>query len=174
MDAGKVGSDFFVLGIGIGATERFVTQAGDEAKEKLGRLAYVISLFRHASAATHMADIRVDGKKQASMRADAITLASLWGTRGRKMLEDSLADDGVMELVVNKRFSKWALFRLAWRGLRGDLASDEDVAVFSGARFTISTTPSLPIQLDGNESQLVTPIEVEVLPRALCVSVSVT
>lgn len=170
IDVGKIGNEYFVLGLGIGATERFVTQTSDEAKSKLGRIAYLLALVRHTSSPTHSLRMTSDGKKQTSMRFEAITLANFWGTEKREMLEDTAPDDGVMECVVNEKLTKWATVRLAWRGLRGDLANDEDVTVFRGKRFTIETEPALPVQLDGNVTGIRTPIDVEVLTKALIVT----
>lgn len=170
IDVGKVDDEYFVLGLGIGATERFVTQTSDEVKDKLGKVAYLLGLLRHASSHEHTVRLEVDGKKQQPFRADAVTLANFWGTEKREMLKNSDPDDGVMECLVNEKLTKLAVIRLAWRSLRGELASDEDVEVFRGARFTIETDPSLPVQLDGSETDIRTPIEVEVLTKALTVT----
>jgi diacylglycerol kinase family enzyme len=53
----------------------------------------------------------------------------------------------------------------------GKMPNDKDVELLSGSHFTIKTTPSIPVQLDGNETGIVTPVEIEVLQRAIQVVV---
>ncbi|MGI8924856.1 MAG: diacylglycerol/lipid kinase family protein [Fimbriimonadales bacterium] len=171
IDVGRIDEHYFVLGMGIGATERFVTQTGDGSKKRLGRLAYVVSLLRQTGAPLYQLQVEVDGKEVSPHHAEASTLANFWGTTHLKLLTDSCADDGKMELLVNERLTRWGLVRLIWYGLWGQLQRDEDVKVYQGASFRIGTEPSLPIQLDGNETDLRTPGNVEVLQRALRVCV---
>ncbi len=171
IDVGRIDGHYFVLGLGIGATERFVTQTGDFAKKKFGRLAYVLSLLRQTKAEPFQMQIEVDGRQVWADKAEASTLGNFWGKPHLKLLKDSTPDDGKMELVINERLTKWGLIRLAWKGVSGRLGSDEDVTVIKGSTFQISTQPTLPVQLDGNESGLMTPFRVEVLDRALTICI---
>jgi diacylglycerol kinase (ATP) len=171
IDAAKIEDTYFVLGIGIGATERFVTQTGGQVKKTFGRLAYAFSLFRQTSSRPFKLQIIVDCKERGVHSAEAITLASFWGTSHLKLLESSDPSDGRMEVLINKRLTKPGLIRLAWHGLWGRLQRDEDVTLYVGKQFKIETDPRLPIQLDGNEKDLKTPATVEVLHRALKVFV---
>jgi diacylglycerol kinase (ATP) len=170
VDAGRIGDDYFLLGIGIGATESFVTQASDEAKAKLGRLAYVASLLRSTRDPLFQLRVTADGKETVAS-AQAVTLANYWGTERVELLKETSADDGVMECVVAKRLKLPHLIRLALRSLIGNLASDDEVQVMRGEQFTIDTKPVLPVQLDGNETNIKTPLKVEVLQQAIEISV---
>jgi diacylglycerol kinase (ATP) len=170
VDAGRIGDDYFLLGIGIGSTESFVTQASDEAKAKLGRLAYVASLLRSTRDPLFQLRMTAD-EKETVASAQAITLANYWGTQRLELLKETADDDGVMECVVAKRLTLFNLIRLAIKSLAGNLASDDQVQVMRGAVFTIDTKPGLPVQLDGNETDIKTPIEVEVLKQAIEISV---
>ena len=170
-DGGRGADSYFVLGIGIGATERFVTQANDTAKKMLGRLAYVASLWRETSGEPFEMSIEANGKIHPNRRVEAITLASFWGTPKVQAIRDAKPDDGTMEAVANERLSKGALFRLAWSSLFGRVHLEDDVEIYRGSKFRIETNPSLPIQLDGNESDLQTPCDVEVMRQALSVHV---
>lgn len=167
IDAGKIDDSYFVLGLGIGATERFVTQTPDAAKKRFGRVAYAVSLFRQTDSPLCRLKVEVDGKERAAARVQAATLANFWGTSRVNLLAGSSPDDGKMEIVVNDRLTRWGIVRLAWDGLLGRLRQDKDVTVYQGKKFSIRTEPSLPVQLDGNESELKTPIQVKVLHRAL-------
>ena len=170
LDVGKVGNQYFLLGLGIGATERFVTQASNASKEKIGRLAYLINLIK--GTRDPVFDFRVrTPDREAKGTAQAITLASLWGTDKIKLLEGTKDDDGTMESVVNHKLSIFTIVQMGVRGLLGSMRSSPDVEIIEGSEFAIDTKPSLPVQLDGNETDLLTPILVEVLPRAIAVTV---
>lgn len=170
-DVGRIRDDYFLLGLGMGATERFVTQAGDGAKERLGRLAYAISLLRQTGEPPFKVDISVDGKRIAKLSAEAVTLANFCGNSKLELLKEWSPDDGEMELIISKRLTGWNIVRMAINGLRGQLERDEDIDVIRGVRFEIQTTPSMPVQLDGDDSNLKTPIKIEVIRRAIGVCV---
>ncbi len=171
IDVGRIGDHYFILGLGIGVTERFVTRVEDKVKKKLGRLAYVISLLKHTKSPPFQVEIEVDGKAIPTQRAEAATLANFWGTANLKLIKGSTPDDGVMELVVNEQITQIGLLRLMWHGLWGRIHQDDSVDAFQGTTFLIKSKPILPVQLDGNETELKTPVRVEIMHRALKVSV---
>ena len=166
VDVGKIEDEYFLLGLGIGATETFVTETSSTLKEKLGRLAYVASLFKSTREPLFELEVK-SGGRQTATKAEAVTLANYWGTRTVRMIEGTTDNDGVMECLVNHRLTIPALVRLAIRGLMGKVPHDSDVDVLRGSRFVIRTTPALPVQLDGNETKIKTPIEVQVLQQAI-------
>lgn len=169
VDVGKIENEYFLLGLGIGATETFVTETSGALKEKLGRLAYIASLFKSTREPLFELEIETDGQRTVT-KAEAVTLANYWGTRTVEMIEGTADDDGAMECLVNHRLTIPTLFRLAIRGLMGKVRHDSDVDFFRGSRFVIRTTPALPVQLDGNETKIETPIEVLVLQQAIAVT----
>ena len=173
VDAGKIGDRFFLLGLGTGATEKFVTQADSQSKQKIGKLAYALTLLKHMSAPLFQAQVQADSNTS-SLRVQAVTLANYWGTKNIEMLEGTAPDDGVMECLLNGRLSAFALLRLCVSSFLGKVQQDQDVQLLKGSRFKIETAPSMPIQLDGNETDLATPIVVEVLHQAIEVVVDET
>ncbi|MEO7453951.1 MAG: diacylglycerol kinase family protein [Fimbriimonadales bacterium] len=171
VDVGKIEKNYFLLGLGIGATEIFVTETSSALKEKLGRLAYVASLFKSTREPLFELEIESDSRRTVT-KAEAVTLANYWGTRTVEMIEGTADDDGVMECLINHRLTLPTLLRLAIRGLMGKVRHDPDVDFLRGSRFVIRTTPALSVQLDGNETEIETPIEVQVLRQAIEVIVA--
>ena len=171
VDVGKIKNDYFLLGLGVGATETFVTETSSALKEKFGRLAYVASLFKSTREPLFELEIEADGTRTLT-KAEAVTLSNYWGTSTVKMVEGTADDDGVMECLVNHRLTIGKLLRLSIRGLLGKVRLDSDVDFLRGSRFVIRTTPVLPVQLDGNETNINTPIEVDVLRKAITVTAS--
>lgn len=166
-DVGKVGTEYFALGLGMGVTERFVTLADGEEKEKLGRLAYLVGLFKALGLPRYRLELSVDGKPQPTTLAAALTVANFWGKGGFQVVEGTRPDDGQMEAVVNRKMTLANLIRAAWLSLWGRLDEDPNVTIVRGSHFAIQSDPPMPFQLDGNDAELENPVAIEVLPKAL-------
>jgi diacylglycerol kinase family enzyme len=170
IDIGKLDEHYFLLGIGIGATESFIRNTDSGEKKRLGKFAYVKSLIESTRDPVFSIEVESDGRK-IETTGQAITLANYWGTNGVDALDNTRDDDGKMECVINRRITTWSIIRLALLGILGDIRADREVQAIAGTRFKIRTDPAMPIQLDGSETETKTPVEVEILHQALEVSI---
>jgi YegS/Rv2252/BmrU family lipid kinase len=174
LDLGRCGKHLFALGLGLGLTERLVSQASAEQKEKLGRLAYALAMLRELGARPHRFTYKLDNAQPQHARGVAIVIANAGEIGGGfAFAPDAKMDDGVIDLCILHRFYLRDLFRMIWQAMRRQLPEDRAVSFFQAQRVEIQSDPPLDLQIDGEVVEQQTPLVAEVLPRALRVRVPV-
>ncbi|RYG41640.1 hypothetical protein EON79_20410, partial [bacterium] len=76
IDLGRRDETLFALGIGVGLTERLVSEASTEAKEKIGRWAYLFAMLKELGARPHRFEIVLDGGETIQDSGVAIVIAN--------------------------------------------------------------------------------------------------
>ena len=156
----------------MGLTERLVSDASAEAKEKIGRWAYVLAMLKELGARPHRFELVLDGGKRSVDHGVALVIANT-GEMGHGMAHapDARLDDGLLDVCVLRRFGFRDLLRLGARTLAGDLRHDRALAFHQARRVELRADPPLEVQIDGEPVAAKTPIVAEALPRALRVRV---
>ncbi|MDF2439527.1 MAG: hypothetical protein JWN98_511 [Abditibacteriota bacterium] len=172
IDLGRCGEHRFALGLGLGLTERLVSQASARDKERFGKLAYGFAMLRELGARPHNFRVRLDGGRIKRARGVAVVVANA-GDIGGKMQFAPRAemDDAKLDLCILHRFYFRDLVRMFVRLLLGQLPADRAVSFFQARRIEIHSDPPLDLQIDGEVVDQVIPLVAEVLPRALKVRV---
>ena len=173
IDLGRCEQYYFVLGTGIGLTERLVSQTSAREKEKLGKLAYVKSMLQDLGARPHGISFKLDERRSKRARGVAIVVANA-GTIGGKLdfAPRAKMDDGILDLCILHSFGFRDLLRIICNSLLGRLEKDRSVSFYQARRIEISTDPPLRIQIDGEaENDLRLPMVCEVVASALRVRV---
>ena len=173
IDLGRCEQYYFVLGVGVGLTERVISKTSSKEKETIGKLAYVKSMLEDLGARPHGIKFKLDGRSSKRARGVAIVIANA-GTIGGKLdfAPDARMDDGKLDLCILHSFGLGDLLRIVWNSLRGNLERDRSVSFFQAKRIEIETTPPLRVQVDGElEEDLTLPLTAEVVPKALRVRV---
>jgi diacylglycerol kinase (ATP) len=171
VDVGFCHGDAFLLGCGLGLAERFVTQAGDREKARLGPLAYLKRLIAERDAP--MVEFCVESEK-GSLRLQGVGLvvANLAQLGPHlKPVEEVSPDDGQLGLIVLKRSSLLDFMRIGLRGLIGKASEDDALDVILTSKCRVSSQPKVPIQIDGDQVEQTSPFEFDVLPQRLWVRV---
>jgi diacylglycerol kinase (ATP) len=172
IDLGLCGEHLFALGVGLGLTEKLVSQASAQEKEKLGKLAYVKAMLRELGTRPTRFSFKLDDEKEQTQRGVAIVIANAGEIGGNlAFAPDAKMDDGVLDLCILHRFYFRDVLRMAWNSLRGQLAQDRAVSFFQARRVEIRSDPPLDLQIDGEVVDLQTPLVTRVLPHALTVRV---
>lgn len=172
IDMGRCGEHLFALGVGLGLTERLVSQASAEEKEKIGKLAYVKAMLSEMGVKPATFTFKLDDDKEQLARGVAIVIANAGQIGGGlSFAPDAEMDDGVLDLCVLHRFYFRDVVRMAWRSLLGNLPEDRAVSFFQAKRIEIKSDPPLDLQVDGEVVDMTTPLVTRVLPRALRVRV---
>jgi len=172
IDLGRCGEHLFALGLGLGLTERLVSQASAEQKEKLGKAAYAIAMLRELGARPHRFTFKLDDEQPQIGVGVAIVIANVGAIGGGfSFAPDAKMDDGVIDLCILRRFYMRDLFGMMWSAIRGQLPEDRAVAFYQARRVEITSDPPLDLQIDGEVVEQTTPLVAEVLPRALRVRV---
>jgi diacylglycerol kinase (ATP) len=173
IDIGCVNGEAFAVMAGTGFDALMIRDA-DDAKDRLGALAYVragVRNLRHPGAAV---TIRVDGQEWFQGRA-ACVLAGNMGRilGGIDVLPDACCDDGVLDIGVLtvRRRADW--LRVAARAVLGRIDSSPLVQTTRAVEATIRLDRPLPWELDGGDQDPSRQLDVSVLPgrQQICVPV---
>lgn len=173
VDLGRCEQFYFVLGVGVGLTERVISKTSAKEKETIGKLAYVKSMLGDLGARPHHIKFKLDERSSKRGRGVAIVVANA-GTIGGKLdfAPRAKMDDGLLDLCILHSFGLRDLLRIIWHSLTGQLQHDRSVSFYQAKRIEISTDPPLRVQVDGElEEDLTLPLVVEVVPNALRVRV---
>ncbi len=172
IDLGACGDTLFALGLGLGLTEKLVSGASSEEKEKWGKWAYVKALLEEVGAKPTTFSYTLDGGQEQSAQGVAVVVANAGTISGNvEFAPGALMDDGQLDLVILHHLGKRDLVRLAWRALTGSLEEDRAVTCVAGKKILVKSNPPLDIQIDGETVDFHPPLEVEVRPGALRVAV---
>jgi diacylglycerol kinase (ATP) len=170
IDVGKVKDGYFLLRVGMGFPARKVEYADRKLKDKYGLMAYTIAAVKAVSAKTE-ADYRltVDGKVfEIRTRACQVYNAGNMGKAGTAPVPGISVEDGLFDLLVLREN---AGRNLTMKGVVPSIFRSEDLFYhWQGKQISIEADPPQPIQIDG-EIVGTTPVEVEVLPKAIRVLV---
>ena len=173
VDLGRCEQYYFVLGVGVGLTERVISQTSSKEKESIGKLAYVKSMLQDLGARPHRITFKLDERSSKRARGVAIVVANS-GTIGGKLdfAPDALMDDGKLDLCILHSFGFRDLLHIIWNSLTGQLHKDRSVSFYQAKKIKISTDPPLRVQVDGElEEDLTLPLVSQVVPDALKVRV---
>ncbi|MBV9468041.1 MAG: diacylglycerol kinase family lipid kinase [Abitibacteriaceae bacterium] len=174
IDLGCCGEHLFALGLGLGLTERLVSQASAQQKEKFGKLAYAIAMLKELGARPHTFSFKLDDKRSRRAKGVAIVIANAGEIGGGvRFAPRAKMDDGLLDLCILHRFYFRDFLRMAIRGLLGQLQQDRAVSFFQARRVEIRSDPPLDLQIDGEEVDKEVPLVAEVKPKALRVRVPV-
>ena len=101
VDVGRVNGEAFAVMAGLGFDARMIADADGGLKDRLGRVAYIVTGAKNLRAKPFDAKIRVDGASWFKGPASCVLLGNvgkLFG--GVEVFEDAKPDDGKLELGV--------------------------------------------------------------------------
>lgn len=171
IDLGQCGEHLFALGLGVGLTERLVSQTSTKEKEIIGKWAYARAMLMELGARPHTFTLKLDDKTVRE-RGVALVVANAGEISGKlQFAPDAKMDDGVLDVCILRRFYLRDALRMGWQTLFGDIRADRAVGFYQAKRTEITSNPPLDLQIDGEEVEQQTPLVVEVRPKALRVRV---
>jgi diacylglycerol kinase (ATP) len=174
IDLGRCGPHLFALGVGLGLTERLVSQASTQQKETLGKMAYVLAMLKELGVKPVTFTIKRDDKRSHRKRGVAIIIANAGEIGGKmKFAPDAKMDDGLLDVCILHRFFLRDVFRLIWHTLFGNVRQDRAVSYYQARRVEIRSNPPLDLQVDVEVVDLIAPLVCEVVPRGLKVRVPI-
>lgn len=172
VDLGRRDETLFALGVGIGLTERLVSEASSEAKEKIGRLAYVFAMLKELGAKPHRFGLTLDDGQEQTLEGVAVVIANAGEMGGgMRFAPDAKLDDGRLDVCILHRFNVADLLRLGFHTLTGKLGHDRALTFHQAKTVKLDANPPLEVQIDGEPVEAKTPILAESLPGALRVRV---
>jgi diacylglycerol kinase (ATP) len=170
IDVGKVRDSYFLLRVGMGFPARKVEYADRKLKDRYGLMAYTIAAVKAVSAKNE-ANYRltVDGQvTEIRTPACQVYNAGNMGKAGTAPVPGISVEDGLLDLLALRQD---AAKNLAVHGLVPAIRHTEDLFYhWQGKQISIESDPPQPVQIDG-EIVGITPVEVEVIPKAIRVLV---
>jgi diacylglycerol kinase (ATP) len=167
MDVGRADGTVFLMTAGMGMDAAMIRDADRELKDRLGVLAYFVAALRNIRRPPTPYSITIDGRSF-QRRAQTVMVANLGRiTGGVTLVPDTDPEDGQLEVAIVRARGVWDLSAVAWRALLGQLRGEPLLEVHRGREIVIETGTPQPVQLDGNEAEPTTRMEVHVEPGAL-------
>ncbi len=172
LDLGQCGKTWFALGVGLGLTEKLVSQTSAKEKEILGKLAYARAMLRELGMKPHNFNLKLDDAPERVQIGVAIVIANSGEIGGGlTFAPDAKMDDGLLDVCVLRRFYFRDVVRLIWRSILGTMPADRAVEFYQARRVELKSDPPLDVQIDGEEVEQTMPLSAEVVPHAILVRV---
>lgn len=172
IDLGHCGETVFALGLGLGLTERLVSQASARDKETLGKWAYVKAMYQELGAPPTTFRFKLDDGAEQISRGVAVVVANAGDVGGKlQFAPNAKMDDGKLDLCILHQFSLKDAARMIAKMLMGRLPEDRAVTFRQAKTIEILSEPPLDLQIDGEEVDGGTPLTATTMPAALKVRV---
>ena len=167
IDVGRSEDRLLVHLGGSGIDARMFVGASSTLKRRLRWLAYVPSAVTGAMAKPSMYTVTVDGTETRA-RSSLVLVANSAQLLHSKihLVNDVSRTDGKFDVLIYTAENPIALAGAGLASLTGHLESLGQVIRLRGSRIRIEADPPAPTELDG-EVVGETPLEIEVLPRAI-------
>lgn len=173
IDAMKVKGTHYFTQIGIGVDAAMIRDTTVEHKRWLGNGAYIwMAATRFIGFQPHRFSIAADDRR-ARPRALQVVLANsgCLGTSGLRWGPKVRVDDGQIDVCILRAQTLLNILCAGWSVVRGRHREDRNIQLLTARRaVAVHTDRPLPVQGDG-EVIGETPLEVQVVPRALRVIV---
>jgi YegS/Rv2252/BmrU family lipid kinase len=170
-DVGRFNGERFAVMAGAGFDAAMIKGSGS-LKERLGRVAYVISGSENLRLKAFEARIKVDGATWFKGKATCLLLGNvgkLFG--GVEAFEDALPDDGFLELGVVTAEGPFQWARTMARTAVGSAADSPFVQVTKARSVEVKLDRKVLYELDGGDRTKVKAFNAEVEPGAVSVCV---
>jgi len=175
VDVGQCGDRYFLLGVGLGIAERFVTETEEAEKKRLGWMAYLRNLATEVRAPRMTYCIEQEGEKPIHLTGVALVVVNAAAFGAAKPVSSEVRpDDGKLDIVVLHRLGLRDAMRIGWKALFGEVTHDSEVTHWPLESFVISSEPKVPIQVDGDDVGQSTPLQFHVHPHRFSVIVGTT
>ena len=168
IDVGQVGGRTFLISVGTGLHAEMVARAGRELKRRWGVAAYGMAGWGAQRAGRPVRyHIVCDGENE-TLEATMIQVMNCGSIFRRKWeLGPGISPvDGVLDILAYRAATLPQYAAAAAHVVRGAPTGTNLVAHRRGRRVRIESDPPVRVQLDG-EPAGTTPVEIEILPRAL-------
>jgi YegS/Rv2252/BmrU family lipid kinase len=168
IDAGRVNGEVFLLTVSTGLHADMVARADRRSKRRWGLAAYGLAGWKANQAAERVRHrVTCDGvAEEFEVTMMQVMNCGAVFRRAWELAPGVSPIDGTLDLLAYRAASITEYMVAAAQVLRGAPTSTDLVEHRRAARVTIATDPPLRVQRDGEPAGR-TPIEIDVLPRAL-------
>lgn len=170
IDAFRIDGHLYLLNAGVGISSLTVRDTPPEAKNRIGRAAYVLTAVGKIFETEPLEiDVKVDDR-DFHVRSPEVTISNS-GMLGRMILPSgppTFIDDGVIDVSMIDTPNIFHYPAVAAEALAGRFEHSHVRLIGARRRIHIASDPVHPVQADG-EIVGETPVEIEVVPGAVAV-----
>ncbi|MBT8221292.1 MAG: diacylglycerol kinase family lipid kinase [Bacteroidia bacterium] len=159
---GKVYS-FNVIGWGIPTDVNTMAEQFRWAKTQRYNLAAIMAIFRNRSRIAH---VEMDDQIVHGDISFIVACNTAYAGNGMQLAPDAQIDDGLLDLLVIKKVSRFKLFRLFTKIFSGTHLPNNDIQYFRVKHFKVQSDADIPLIIDG-ETLGSAPFSVKVLPNRI-------
>ena len=173
LDVGRMNGEHFAVMAGAGLDAAMIAEADGGLKDRLGRLAYILTGAKALSDldATET-KIELDGETWFEGEATCVLLGNVGrAIGGLEFFPHAVPDDGLLDIgvVTADGVASWS--RTLARAATGAVDRSPFVQMGAGHRFKIRFGAKLPYELDGGDRDEADSLKVKVEPGAITVRV---
>lgn len=172
LDVGTVNGERFAVMAGTGFDAIMIRDADAGLKDRLGRLAYVVTGVRGIGRDPVSAAVEVDGHPWFEGPASCVLVGNMGDVIGGiSAFPDARPDDGRLNVgvITSNGPVEWA--RTLGRAAVGDAASSPFVRTTTATKIDVRLKKKLPYELDGGERSEAKRLKFRVEPAAITVCV---
>ncbi len=172
LDVGRLNGEHFAVMAGAGVDARMIDAADGSLKDRLGRLAYVLTGATALRAKPFTACIEVDGAPWYKGTASCVLIGNVGNLFGGiQAFEGAKPDDGLLELGVVTADGPVEWTRTLVRTVAGTATDSPFVRTTKARSLTIRFDRPVPYELDGGARTKVKELRIKVKPKAVTVAV---
>jgi YegS/Rv2252/BmrU family lipid kinase len=171
-DLGRINGEHFAVMAGAGFDARMIRDADRGMKDRVGRLAYIVTGAKNLRHARVPTSIRVDGKKWFDGDAGCVLVGNVGRILGGiEAFANARPDDGRLELgvVTADGMLQWA--RALGRTALGHAEKSPFVHTTSAKKIDVRMKKATPYELDGGDRKATKRLEIKIVPAAITVCV---
>ncbi len=172
LDLGKVNGERFAVMAGAGFDARMIRDADRGMKDRMGRLAYIVTGAKNLSGSRVRTRIDVEGEKWFDDDASCVLFGNI-GTilGGIEAFEHASPEDGRLEVGVVTADGMMQWMRTLGRTALSKAERSPFVHMTSAKRIDVKFAETTPYELDGGDRGAVKRMKVRVQPAAIRICV---
>jgi diacylglycerol kinase (ATP) len=172
LDVGRINGEHFTVMAGAGLDALMIRDADGALKNRLGRMAYVVTGAKNLRGASVETRVRIDGDKWFDGQASCVLVANVGKVMGDiAAFPDAQPDDGQLEIGVVTAKGLWQWSRTLARTATGKAQSSPFVETARGRKFDVRFAHPIPYELDGGDRKKTRRLRIKVRAAAVTVCV---
>jgi len=173
LDLARTGDgQYFAIMGGLGMDAQMIADADRDAKNKMGKLAYVWAALKNLPRRRAYVEIYLDDRLPLRRRAKSVLLANMGKiTGGLEAMPTASPHDGLLDVGILKAATLAHWVHLMGSALLGRTHRDPALEVHQARRVTIRPRRPQPVQFDGEDAGRMRELTIEIVPQAVRVLV---
>ncbi|MCW2879695.1 MAG: diacylglycerol kinase catalytic region [Sphaerisporangium sp.] len=168
IDVGVIDGRPFVVMAGIGLDASMAHSTSDDAKRRVGWLAYVGGLVKHLRDRPFQVTLSLDGRTTLRRRAMMVLIGNVGRLQGGlRLLPDAQPDDGQLDILILAPRTPMDWLRVVGHVVTRSKRYDRRAERYTAARLRVEVDPPVLYECDGDPIGYGTTMSIETSPKAL-------